>query len=313
MIINPIIPIWLMAVICVILLVLKRKGTIPYIRQIFIVVLIFIINLRVMVPDESVGSKAIELDAYVLFVVDDTISMLAQDYNGNTERLTAVKEDVSYIIDELYGARFSVIAFNNEAKLMSPFTNDDDFAKSVINSIYPLDELYAKGSSMNVSKELLINTAKGAYEKGDGSVIVFFISDGEINNEDKLSSFEEASSYIDNGAVLGYGTDEGGKMYIKSYYSDEITAVKDSYASSKDAISKIDEENLKNIARDMGLSYLNMNDKGNIDSIIKSIKNTSNVSQRDASSAGYKETYYIFVIPLLLLLIYEFINYKRRA
>lgn len=314
MIVNPIIPIWLMVIICVILLALKRKGIVPYIRQIIIVILIFIINLRIMIPDENVDGKTQEVDAYVLFVIDDTISMLAQDYNGNTERLTAVKEDCEYIIDELYGARFSVISFNNEAKLMSPYTNDAEFAKSVISSIYPLDELYAKGSSMNVSKEQLINTAKNAYEKKDGSVIVFFISDGEINNNDELSSFADASQYIDTGAVLGYGTEAGGKMYVKSYYSDEIKVIQDTSSyPEKDAISKIDESNLKKLADDMDISYVNMNDRSNIDDILKSIKNTSNVSQKDASSEGYKETYYIFVIPVLLLLIYEFIDYKRRA
>lgn len=47
-----------------------------------------------------------QVDAYVLLVVDNTISMLARGYNGETERLTAVQEDCAYIMDELYGASF---------------------------------------------------------------------------------------------------------------------------------------------------------------------------------------------------------------
>ena len=43
--IHPIIPIWLMAVICVGMLVMKRKGIWNYIRQILIVALLFTINL----------------------------------------------------------------------------------------------------------------------------------------------------------------------------------------------------------------------------------------------------------------------------
>ena len=39
MIVNPIIPIWLMAIICVALLIVKRKGIWPYIRQIIIIAL----------------------------------------------------------------------------------------------------------------------------------------------------------------------------------------------------------------------------------------------------------------------------------
>ena len=42
---NPIIPVGAMAVICVILLCLKRRGVAPYIRQIIIILLLFVINL----------------------------------------------------------------------------------------------------------------------------------------------------------------------------------------------------------------------------------------------------------------------------
>ena len=51
---EPIIPIWLMAIICVVLLVIKRKGIIPYIRQIIMVLLLFAINLRPMYVSNEV-------------------------------------------------------------------------------------------------------------------------------------------------------------------------------------------------------------------------------------------------------------------
>ena len=43
---EPIIPIWLMVIICIGLLAIKRKGIAPYIRQVLIVLLLFAINLR---------------------------------------------------------------------------------------------------------------------------------------------------------------------------------------------------------------------------------------------------------------------------
>ena len=45
---EPIIPIWLMVIICVGLLAIKRKGVIPYVRQVLMVLLLFAINLRPM-------------------------------------------------------------------------------------------------------------------------------------------------------------------------------------------------------------------------------------------------------------------------
>lgn len=314
MIINPIIPIWLMTIICVVLLLLKRKGIVPYIRQIVIVLLVFVINLRIMVPDGTVKGKTKQVDAYVLLVVDNTISMLARDYNGETERLTAVKEDCARIIDELYGAKFSVISFDNNANILSPFTDSADYAKSVVKSIYPPDELYARGSSMNICKDVLIDTLKTAKDKKDGNVIVFFISDGEITNDDSLKSFQEAADYIDDGAVLGYGTKEGGEMYVQSYFDDEPVAIEDtSDYPYKTAKSKIDEDNLEQIADDMGIDYVNMNKSTNIDKILKDIKNDSKVSMTDTILSGYTDIYYIFVIPLLLLLLYEFVEYRRKG
>lgn len=58
MIINPIIPIWLMAIICIALAIFKRKGKFAYIRQIIMIILLFMINLRMMIPtDVEVSTK----------------------------------------------------------------------------------------------------------------------------------------------------------------------------------------------------------------------------------------------------------------
>ena len=107
--IDPIIPIWLMLILCVGMAFLKRRKRSAYIRQIAAIILIFLINLRIMVPSSNVETSVRKLDTYVLFVVDDTISMLAQDYAGDTERLTAVKKDCEHIVDEMDGAKFAII------------------------------------------------------------------------------------------------------------------------------------------------------------------------------------------------------------
>ena len=105
MIINPIIPIWLMGIICVVCLVFKRKGIFNYIRQIIIIVLLFVVNLRIMVPKDDATNITCDID--VLFVVDNTISMLAEDYDGDGRRMDAVKADCQYIMEQFSGASFS--------------------------------------------------------------------------------------------------------------------------------------------------------------------------------------------------------------
>ena len=87
---NPIIPIWLMAIICIGMLVMKRKGVWNFIRQILIVSLLFTLNLRIMVFSHEV--EKLELNVDVLFVIDDSMSMLAEDFDGDGRRIDAVKE-----------------------------------------------------------------------------------------------------------------------------------------------------------------------------------------------------------------------------
>lgn len=299
-----------MTILCVIMLVLKRKGVFPYLRQVFIVLLVFVINLRIMIPSDHIDSSTSKMELSVLFVVDNTISMIAKDYNGSTERLTAAKEDCSYIIQELYGADFSVITFDNKAKRLSPFTSDTEFAKNSISSILPIDEFYARGSSMNTCKELLVETLKYTKKEAGTPVAVFFISDGEITNEDTLESFVQAAPYIDYGAVLGYGTQQGGKMYPISYDGENEAPLQDeSDYPYKDAISKIDENNLQQLADDMGVRYVHMTAQENIEDTLKEIRQAVDIStEGGGETSGYQDIYYWFVLPLLLLLIYDFIR-----
>lgn len=319
MILNPIIPIWLMTIICIGLLLLKRKGVWPYIRQIVIVILIFVINLRIMLPGEAVNVQEQEMNVHVLFVIDDTISMLAEDYDGKRTRLEGVKEDCQYIVDELPGARFSVISFHNTANLLSPFTNNAEYVKSTIESIYPLDDLYARGSSMNVAKDVMLHTLQDIKEKRDTKVVLFFISDGEVTDGSNLESFEEVAQYVSNGAVLGYGTETGGNMHVKNY-DDELVLVEDeSGYDNKPAVSKIDEVNLKKLAKDFGIEYVNGNQGKSLDSIINDVKNSAEVikkSSDEKKESNQVETatdiYYFFVIPLLILLLFEVITLIRK-
>jgi Ca-activated chloride channel family protein len=240
--------------------------------------------------------------------------MLARDYDGDTERLTAVKKDCGHIIEELDGAKFAVISFNNNANLVAPFTNNSQYAEDVIDSLYPLEQLYAEGTSMNVSIDVMTYTLKRAREKADGSVVVFFISDGEITNEENLKSFKSAAKYVDGGAVLGYGTTEGGNMYMKSSYTGQDELIEDTSSyPRKPAVSVIDEDNLKSIADDMDVKYINMNDASNIDTTINKIKRESASERKDGKVSGYADIYYIFAAMLVLVMIWEFIDIRRKS
>lgn len=312
MITNPIIPIWAMAVVCVIIsIIAKTKNKYSFLRRIIIISLLFVINLRIMIMSPDVQIEANNLD--VLFVIDNTISMVAEDQKGNANRLEAVKKDAEYIINELNGAKFSVVTFNNTSNIVIPYITDSNLAMEAIDTIKVMDKLYAEGSSLNVALEDTVSLLETSKKKEDRKTIIFFISDGEITNEDTLKSFSDTKKYIDNGAVLGYGTTSGGEMQVEDILDEKMTYIEDrSVYPYVRALSKIDEGNLKEIAEDMGVDYIYMEEEKNINSKLKEIRQELLKTAGDEVKEAATDIYYIFVIPILGLLIYELINYKRR-
>ena len=313
MMINPIIPVWLMGIICVILLFLRKERRAAYIRQIVMIGLLFLINLRIMLPDDTVTVTTKSMNTKVLFVIDDTISMVAKD-DGNRERLEQVKDDCSYILQELNGARFAVVSFNNEAHYLAPYTNNTEYIAGVIQAIYPLNDLYAKGSSMNIWRTMASDILRNAEEDNSGDVVLFFLSDGEITNDEQLESFADLKKYVDYGAVMGYGTSEGGQMEIKDFLDGETKIIEDQREYPyKPAVSKMDEGNLKKIAKDIGIDYVHMDTSTDIDSVLNTIKRNAKTKTQDKKEQGHKDIYYVFAVPFLLLLMFEFYDMRKRV
>lgn len=308
--IFPIIPIWTMLIICIVSIIYIIKNNIKNINQLIIIILLFLINLRVMIPSHNSQITANNLD--VLFVIDNTISMNAEDARGNNTRLSAVKKDCQYIIKRLTGARFSIITFNNTAKIRIPYTKDLNITSEAIDIIEPIDELYAKGSSLNTPIETIIESLKSSKEKENRTRILFFISDGEITDDSSLKSYNNIANFINNGAVLGYGTSDGGYMKAKSRWDEkeEYIMYYLNYKYDK-AISKIDENNLKSIANDIKIDYINMEKQNNIENKIKEIENLVYKEIESSDKSTYDDTYYFLIIPLLTFIMLEFDKFRR--
>ncbi|MBQ4185859.1 MAG: VWA domain-containing protein [Clostridiales bacterium] len=316
---NPIIPIWLMAIICIGMLVMKRKGVWNFIRQILIVSLLFTLNLRIMVFSHEV--EKLELNVDVLFVIDDSMSMLAEDFDGDGRRIDAVKETCEYIMDKMEGCRFSVISFGNYAYRLVPYTSDINVVSSAINNLEGQTKYVAQGTSLNLPYQTMLETLENNYDKdGDRMQVVFFFSDGEITSKnEKLASYEDAAEYIGTGAVLGFGTEKGGKMLVHSYAGDLSTPfymqTRDKSGKMVDAISKIDEDNLQSIADDMGIGYYHIEEATDARDVVTDISDAIDAyaSEGAAGTEGYIDIYYWFAIALAALLLYDLIYYKRKV
>lgn len=339
MTINPIIPIWLMMIICVVLLVIlvadllkffrKSKQKRPqkivkykvfnFISKTIIVAILFVINLRIMVPNGD--ATQIKYDVDILFVIDRSVSMRALDYSGENERMEGVISDCCYIVDTLNGANYSIITFGDTAKRAIPFTSDADMVKSQLKVIDTENDTHATGTTMNPVKDVMEEVFKSQQKnKGNGAkTIVFFVSDGEITMEnEKLEAFSNLKKYILGGAVMGYGTTSGGKM-VRSLYNEGYGSESEKYVYYYDSkykkiegVSKIDESNLKSIASDLGLEYVHMTQKSKIDNVLSSMKKQLNESQTtEKKIESYQDTYYYFAVAIAICFFVDFIVRKR--
>jgi len=314
MITNPIIPNYIAIPILALLLlgaiwsVLMRKDKlwqklISGVRLLIIFTLLFFINLRPAVKSYNTEIELKNID--VLFVVDTTISMWAEDYDGTKTRMDGVQATCDYILNELAGSNFALIRFDNRAQILAPFTQDSRSVSDAFSTIQTPDRYYARGSSLNVPLSAMEELLTSSAQKEERKTIVLFISDGEITDNSKLESFKALEQYVDGGAVLGFGTDNGGKMKVGNSYSQSY--VKDN-ETGNEALSVINEENLRSIAQDLQVDYIHVRQPEEVSYLMETIKNGSSIRMEEAEMVTYNDIYFYLAMAPVAFLVWEIIS-----
>ena len=241
-----------------------RRGA--WIPRLFLVLACTLLALRPGLPDGSAQQVVADVD--VVLVVDSTTSMVAEDWNGEP-RLDGVRADVQQLIDAYPGARFSLITFDNSASQRLPLTTDVDAVMSALEVLTPPTTAYARGSDIGVAAPLLAQVLTAQDDAADdfaqastvtaaGSAraqFVFYFGDGEQTAETDPTSFAGAANLVSGGAVLGYGTAEGGRMRVDTGRLGDDAAPEYLQYDGSDALSFIDEQNLAGVAADLGVGY----------------------------------------------------------
>lgn len=312
MIINPMLPLIIIILIGAVLIWLAVLMPTKLLKTLGILtaILMILIGLRPMISDGETTILKNNLD--VIFVMDGTLSMLAEDYKDNGKRIDAVIDDIQYVVNEIPGAYYSLIEFDNQSHINLRSTVDANAAATAAKTTHQLSELYARGSNITIFKDDLKKILESSTKKDGRKRIVFLMTDGENTSGEKLENLADLKQYIDGGAVLGYGTQQGGKMKVKDddeyYYSFSTTDTDSQYLKDwssypvQAAISKIDEENLRKMANELGIEYVHMTDQTNLNSLIKQIKSIQN-TEDSKNDYTYTDIYYYFCWPLLIALL----------
>ena len=306
---EPLMPLWasvplfgLLLVLCIALLVMRPRQRVAWLRRTLMVLLLLVVALRPVTPLE--GEQTERMNANVFFVVDRTGSMNAEDYNGGQPRLEGVKADMERIMGMTEGARYGIIAFDSTATEQLPLTTDAGAASAWIDTLTTEPTAYSQGSNVDRPLDSLLSAlSETRAEDPDSHILVYVLSDGENTDERESESFGQANSLVDGGAVLGYGTEEGGPMKARGGENDG-EYIPD--GSGGQGISSIDQEQLQKIAADLGVPYLHRTDpEAPIEGTMEGITLRPVPMESSRSVASFEDWYWIASIPLAALFIWE--------
>ncbi|MFC4554641.1 vWA domain-containing protein [Georgenia faecalis] len=297
-----------------VVLALRTRGA-TWWRRAGMVVCLAVIALAPAVP---ASTTTVRSNAELYFVVDRTGSMAAEDYDDGRPRLDGVRNDITALVDAMPGARYSVIAFDSQATRQLPLTTDsravDTWADTLVQEI----TVYSAGSLIDRPLEALTTTLEGAAERNPENVrIVFFLSDGENTDGDaasedaELASFAGLAPLVDGGAVLGYGTAEGGQM--RTYDGTPQTGpgtdapwiLDESQPGSPPALSRIDETSLRRVAEQLEVDYVHRTAPTDVSSLVAGLDVEDIAADGRRDVTVYADVWWPAAIVLALLLVWE--------
>jgi Ca-activated chloride channel family protein len=233
-------------------LVRRPDARLTWAGRVALVAACGLLLLRPGIPGGSASTLATDVD--ILLVIDTTASIVAEDGEGGRPRLDDVREDVQTIVETYPGARFGLITFDADAVVRVPLTTDTTALATSLSVLRPEVTRNSRGSSVGVAAPLLEETLSSAASVSpDRARMVFYFGDGEQTALGEPESFAGSAGELSGGAVLGYGTAEGGPMRDTSAGVDGPGSYIE-YEGER-ALSVIDPENLQRIAEQLGVGY----------------------------------------------------------
>ncbi|WP_285246253.1 VWA domain-containing protein [Pseudarthrobacter sp. efr-133-R2A-89] len=300
----------------------RGQGRRAWFRRTAVVLLVGAAALRPGLPGGTVQAASTDLN--VFFVVDTTTSMVAEDYGGGSPRLEGVRKDIKAIAEQLPGARFSVITFDTTAHVRMPLSTDTLALETLTDILEPQVTTYAKGSSISAARQVLAERLAAARDSHPGRPrLVYYLGDGEQTSGKEPEAMAFDAGLVAGGAVLGYGTAEGGRMKENTGLDagdgsagGAATGPHRGYVQDNgagDARSVIDEGRLRTISAQLGLPYVHRDAGGAVAEMMRQARpGKPEHSDGDGSVAALTEVYWLLAAGAFLLALPEAAAVLRR-
>ena len=252
-------------------------------------------NLRKPVTSDQEKTAGID----VMVAMDVSKSMLSSDIKPT--RLERAKQLVNLLVDRLENNRVGLVVFAGQAYLQMPLTPDLVQAKMFVSNSSP-DAVPVQGTVISDALQLC-NNSLDTKEKKHKAIVL--ITDGE----DHDPNIEKAiQGLVDNGVVVysvGIGTTEGSPIMEPG------TGVYKTDANGKTVISKLNEEELKNIALKTGGNYFHMENAlvtaGDVSTALNSMEKKL-IEGKTGEREYFSFTPFFIALAVLLLICEVFIS-----
>lgn len=238
----------------------------------------------------------------LIIALDVSKSMLANDIQPN--RLERAKQLITKVIDKMPDERIGLIIFAGRAYLQMPLTIDHSAAKMYVTAT-STNDVPTQGTV--ISQALRMSLA--AFNPQDKSYkSVLLISDGEDHDQDAVKAAKELAKQGIMVNTVGIGSPMGAPI------PDEITGQYKTDKEGKTVISKLNEQELENIANATHGIYQLYTDP---DVIVKNLKNQLSGIEKgdrlsDSSYLSLKQYYWYFLVAAFILLFFEMMMSEKR-
>ncbi|TYB78622.1 vWA domain-containing protein [Bizionia myxarmorum] len=262
---------------------------------------IALVNPKIGTKLETVKREGVD----IVFAIDVSKSMLAEDIAPN--RLEKTKQLVTQIMNNLAGDRVGIIAYAGKAFPQLPITTDYASAKMFLQSMNT-DMLSSQGTAINEAIEL----SKTYFDdEQQTNRVLIIISDGEDHSEGSQRVAAEANDEGIRIFTIGVGDVKGGPIPIKK--NDVVLNYKKD-KNGETVITKLDEDNLKNIAEQGNGSYINGSNTAEVVETITDILNNMDKTEYEAKQfADFKDQFQWFLGFAIFFLFIDIFLLERKT
>ena len=231
----------------------------------------------------------------IVMAIDVSSSMLAQDLKPN--RLTALKQVAASFIDERMSDRIGLVIYAGESYTKTPITSDRAIVKNTLREIQ-FEGLIEDGTAIGMGLATSVNRLKDSRAK---SKVIILLTDGVNNSgfvDPKIAS-ELAIEYEIKTYTIGLGSNGTARAPVGLLPNGQFQ-----YGMTK---VEIDEDLLKNIAKNTGGLYFRATDNKKLEEIYDEINKLEKTEIEEFKYYNYNEKFRPLVLLALGLLFLEWL------